>query len=781
MAWKNLKIGTKLSVGFGMMLLLIIVGGLVGYSGLQTVGHSLVVISDEEAPVVDASMEMKLALLQTMVAMEEYLGSTSVMATADEGALAEIAARYQTANLHFDSGVEAILNGGRMGDIDVIKTDNIELASRVREAAELHDEKYDATANELMEDGRKLLLSKAEEVAAMQALEAVVDEITADAEKVEVAISAEVQQRILSDNVGSAGQAILREEIPLVDMAMEMKYVIVKTRILMEEFAQAADVTEMEHLENEYHQLLAEFDQMAEAILNGGMVEGVKVYASKDRRLRQMVAELADNHGQFEAAANKMMTAHRNLLAQTAEVDETMERLDAAGEQAAGLLGQVEELAAAEMSVARENGTKSSASAIFWQLTVVGCSIAIGGLLGFIITRSLTRPINQGVALADEIAKGDFSQRMNLEQKDEIGKLAAALDGMADNLQQKAELAETIAGGNLDVSVVLASEKDQLGLALKNMTDSLNETLGQVQVAGEQIATGGGQVSDAAQTLSQGATESAASLEEITSSMGEMSSRTRHNAESSTQANLLSNEAKAAAEKGSKQMQAMVSAMAEINDAGQNISKIIKTIDEIAFQTNLLALNAAVEAARAGQHGKGFAVVAEEVRNLAARSAKAAEETAELIQGSVTKTENGSQIASQTSAALQEIVTGVGKVSDLLEEISVASSDQAEGISQVDEGLNQIDKVTQQNTASAEESAAAAEELSGQAEQLREMLQRFTLRDRPATTYSAAPRVHVPVSQVGWKELEEQRTPAVTAAFSTGPQITLGDSEFGRY
>jgi methyl-accepting chemotaxis protein len=265
------------------------------------------------------------------------------------------------------------------------------------------------------------------------------------------------------------------------------------------------------------------------------------------------------------------------------------------------------------------------------------------------------------------------------------------------------------------------------------MVDNLNDLLGQIQSGGEQIAAGSGQVADASQSLSQGATEQASSLEQITASLQQMSAQTATNAENAGLANNLAGGARQAAEQGSRQMEAMVKAMNEINLAGQNISKIIKTIDEIAFQTNLLALNAAVEAARAGQQGKGFAVVAEEVRNLAARSAKAAAETAELIAGSVEKSVNGSRIANQTAQSLTGIVDGIGRVSDLVAEIAAASSEQAQGVHQISLGVAQIDQVTQQNTATAEESAAAAEELSGQALQLQQMLQRFTLRTAAGT------------------------------------------------
>ncbi|HIJ77994.1 MAG: methyl-accepting chemotaxis protein [Desulfobulbaceae bacterium] len=415
--------------------------------------------------------------------------------------------------------------------------------------------------------------------------------------------------------------------------------------------------------------------------------------------------------------------------------------------------------------------------------------IGLGAIIGvaMIITRSITQPVNKTVHMLQEMEKGHLDSRLNMDRGDEIGIMAKTMDSFADNLQNEMVHAlQKLAAGDLTFEANPRDEDDAIRNSLKKTGDDLNKIISDILVATEQIASGSGQVSDASQALSQGATEQAASLEEITSSMTQMASQTTTNAENATQANQLATQTRDAAEKGNGQMQQMVSAMGEINEAGQNISKIIKVIDEIAFQTNLLALNAAVEAARAGRHGKGFAVVAEEVRNLAARSAKAAKETAELIEGSVAKTENGTKIAEATSEALSEIVASVTKVTDLVGEIAAASNEQAQGISQTNQALGQIDQVTQQNTASAEESAAAAEELSSQAVHMKDMMSNFKVRQlgysnrpQPALSQHAKP---APAKDVYWGEtpIAEQKT-AKKPTSKPSDVIALDDAEFGKY
>ena len=255
-------------------------------------------------------------------------------------------------------------------------------------------------------------------------------------------------------------------------------------------------------------------------------------------------------------------------------------------------------------------------------------------------------------------------------------------------------------------------------LIARSVNRALTRIAGVLGDGAGQVASAAGQVSGSSQSLAQGASEQAAALEETTSALEEMSSMTKKNAETAQQAAGLSAEAKAAADRGNLAMSKMGSAIDEIQKSAAETSKIIKTIDEIAFQTNLLALNAAVEAARAGEAGKGFAVVAEEVRNLAMRSAEAAKNTSAMIEESVQAARNGVAISADVAKTLAEITGAAAKVSGLVEEIAAASREQSTGIEQVNTAVGQMDKVTQSAAANAEESASAAEELSSQAESL---------------------------------------------------------------
>lgn len=408
---------------------------------------------------------------------------------------------------------------------------------------------------------------------------------------------------------------------------------------------------------------------------------------------------------------------------------------------------------------------------------------------------AVINPINEAAGCLKEMAEGNLDVRVTgIYQGDHAiikEALNTSLGALNDIIKKEAvRCLQEVARGNLDVAVTGNFKGDYAIIkdALNTTIEGLNETLGQIAAAIEQVSTGARQVSDSSQSLSQGAAESASTMDEIASSMHQMSSQTRQNAENAIHANQLAGEARSNAEKGSVQMGHMVKAMEEINRSAADISKIIKAIDEIAFQTNLLALNAAVEAARAGKHGKGFTVVAEEVRNLAKRSAKAAKETAEMIEDSIKKTEDGTRIAGETASALEEIVVEVGKVTDFISDIASASKEQAQGIGQINEGLGRVDQVTQQNSASSEELAAASEEMSSQAEMVIQMLSKFKLKKQGAETAFTPAALNTgkpyPAHNKGRGALKYGADAAViTFADKVRPKdiISLDDVDYGKF
>jgi len=415
-----------------------------------------------------------------------------------------------------------------------------------------------------------------------------------------------------------------------------------------------------------------------------------------------------------------------------------------------------------------------------WVIIIGGIALPLGLGLAYIIARGIVGPIRKASEVLNQIERGHISDvRLNMQAKDEVGQMSSALDRLSDSLQYEViKPLELLTQGDLRFDVTPRDNEDVLRGSLHKLGHDLNSLITEIQVSGDQIATGSSQVSDSSQTMSQGATEQASSVEEIASALTEVASQAQNTAQNAKQAQNLAGEASTMAEQGNAKMDAMTTAMGEINRAAQNVRTIIKTIDEIAFQTNLLALNAAVEAARAGQHGKGFAVVAEEVRSLAGRSAKAASETAELIENALTKATNGDRLAQETAKSLGQIVASVVKVNDLVTEIAAASNEQASGVDQVNVGLGQIDQVTQQNTAVAEECAAAAEELSGQSLQMRSMLQRFHIRASDKQPVSKQPMSLAEPDSDGWGNLAPATNPQKEFPAS---QIALDDEEFGRY
>ena len=377
---------------------------------------------------------------------------------------------------------------------------------------------------------------------------------------------------------------------------------------------------------------------------------------------------------------------------------------------------------------------------IKWVITAAVAAGVAGIILIFIFSIfAVSRPLKKIDVFADKMRTGDLgissgsASVTGVRSSDEVGVLARALEQAYAQLKgyigEIGDRMQGLAEGDLVTESAYEFKGDFVLIkdSINDIIKKLNDTMGEIDNTSSQVAMGAKQIADGAQALAQGSTEQAATVQELSDSTSDIADKTKENAEKAARAAALAGTIKDNAEKGSRQMGEMMSAVNEITQASQDISRVIKVIDDIAFQTNILALNAAVEAARAGQHGKGFAVVAEEVRNLAAKSAEAAKDTGTLIANSIEKAELGARIANETAESLTEIVSGISESNQIISDIAKSSEEQSISLQQINEGVSQVTQVVQQNSATAEESAASAEEMSGQSSILERLISQFKL------------------------------------------------------
>lgn len=378
---------------------------------------------------------------------------------------------------------------------------------------------------------------------------------------------------------------------------------------------------------------------------------------------------------------------------------------------------------------------KTVKSLVIMMIVIAVLILALIIISVILILKKMLKPIDRVVAAAEGIVKGELDINVCTQSDDEIGILSKAFETMSNNIKiiisDVGYLLGEMANGNFNLETQYkdkyVGEYNNILLAIYDINHNLSTMLTEINTVANQVSAGSEQASGAAQALSQGAAEQVSSIEELSATLYEISQNTEKNAENAMLAIQLSHEAGESARKSNLHMDELLSAMSKITSTSTEISKIIKTIDDIAFQTNILALNAAVEAARAGLAGKGFAVVADEVRNLAGKCAEAAKNTTVLIESAIEAAENGKKRAVDTADSLQGVVDKTDTVDSTIKQIAVASEKQSNAMTQITAGIEQISSVVQTNSATAEESAAASEELSGQAQILKDLVSGFSL------------------------------------------------------
>ncbi|WP_341910660.1 methyl-accepting chemotaxis protein [Polaromonas sp. YR568] len=421
---------------------------------------------------------------------------------------------------------------------------------------------------------------------------------------------------------------------------------------------------------------------------------------------KAMLAKLKEKRGQYVAIMGKigkLVAEGKREEASQMLTGEMLPALDVLQDAAM-------EIVALQKKLTEASGAQVQGEIVSTRMLMIGLglfAVLLGSTFAYWITRSITRPLNQAVTVAQTVAAGDLSSHIDVTTTDETG---------------------------------------QLLQALKDMNGNLQNIVGRVRQGTDTIATASGQIAAGNQDLSSRTEEQASSLEETAASMEELTSTVKQNADNARQANQLAVSASSVAVRGGSSVAEVMGTMSAINDSSRKIVDIIGVIDGIAFQTNILALNAAVEAARAGEQGRGFAVVAAEVRNLAQRSATAAKEIKGLIDDSVGKVEQGSKQVAEAGKTMDEIVDSVKRVTDIMAEITAASQEQTAGIEQINQAITQMDQVTQQNAALVEEAAAAASSLQEQASGLSQVVSVFRL-DNQQVHYVAPPQRTAPAHQ----------------------------------
>ena len=713
--WGNISIAKKLGTGFGLLLILLLVSSMTGFRGVEIINNSLIQVSEDEVPLVEMANEMKSALLQAQVSMEQYRLASTVVAQHNQSQLEILIKKYQGANSAFDRYNDAILNGAKLDNGTLVnKTDNHELSNLVLAADKLHNSAFQPHAEQVISIGKNLLVLKSQEEKAMSAVEASFDQISLHSDEAEGIVKSYLMKEKQGANSLLSLTIVMNNDVPLVDATMEIKNTILMSRVLLEEIAQQYQISSIDAIESEYLKTITEFDHLVEVVLKGGDMDGDIIPAASDPAILNKIQALDQEHAQFQQKANELIKARRDMILTTEKAADYSIKMEHSIEEVNELLHRVELLIGDEMEQAKESGSVAHSNAVTWIIMVGLVSLMIGTLLGWIITRSITTPLSKAVAYATNIAAGDLTQTISAEHQDETGKLLNTLAEMNQHLQKTVT---HISHSSHEVS----ASANQLSSASEETAQASQEQ----QTHIEQVATA--------------INEMAASIQEVAVNTNQVAEAARQASNETEQGGQLIQQSESAANALSIQMQGTVDAMLGLATESTQIGNILVVIQGIAEQTNLLALNAAIEAARAGEQGRGFAVVADEVRNLAQGTQKSTQE----IQGMIERLQSGSDKATEmmnssreqteflkektkdAGHSFQTIHKMVSEIADMTTQVAVAIEEQTSVTDDINNSILIINQTIENTAQTTEETSVASNQLATLSTELNQSISRF--------------------------------------------------------
>ena len=490
--FKNLKLGTKIILGFLAVVALVFIAGTAGYWGVQTVGKALHVVADEEAPIADASMEMMLAVGEGKMLGDELKGVTTVIVNEDASKIEGIVKAFNDATTTFDTWANAILEGGEIEGETIIKTDNAELAALTRDAQKQHDEQFQPAFNSLKDTGKKLIAAKTAADKAMADVETVCKSLVQVAETFELTVGEEIGTSLQAADSAEKAKQVVTNEVPLADCAMEAKFAIVQSRMALEEIAQARTENEITNILSTFEKSVADFDNWITAALQGGEVGGNKIVATSNDKIRRAAEQLDKEHESFQKAAIDMIRARGDMITEAKNAEQAIAKLDTVGEAMTSLLTKIEGLAGEEMSKAKESGQVAKNTAIWSLIAIVVTSIVAGLLIGFFLTRSITKVLNRIVAALTEGAEQVASASGQVSSASQslaegATEQAAGLEETSSSLEEMSSMTKQNADNAQQANTLAGEARKAADNGMHSMT-RMNEAINEIQKSSDETA-----------------------------------------------------------------------------------------------------------------------------------------------------------------------------------------------------------------------------------------------------------------------------------------------------